>query len=140
MLNSPDATYVISGAMYWSVIETNVGIFAVSAPSFKAIASRFLPRIVGEYSGKKMSGRWYGSSFGRKRGSGFSKVREPNTIRMDPYQGDEAGTEVRVDHPSNSSIERMIVPGKIMTQTQITTSVEANHDFEDPSRSFDRIR
>ena len=139
MLSSPDPTYVISGAMYWSVIETNIGIFAASAPSFKAIASRFLPRIVGEYSGRK-SGGWYGSSFGKKHGYGFSKVHEPNTIRMDPYQRDEAGTEVHIDHPSNSSIERIIVPGKITTQTQITTSIEASRDFEDPSRSFDQIR
>ncbi|RJE25029.1 integral membrane protein [Aspergillus sclerotialis] len=139
MLSSPDATYVISEAMYWSVIETNVGIFAASAPSFTAIASRFLPRIIGEYSGRKISGRWHGSSFGRKQESGFSKVREPNTIRMGPYQRREAGTEVRVDHPTNSSIERIIVPEKIMTRTQITTSVDASHYFKDPYRSFDRI-
>lgn len=143
MLSSPDATYVISGAMYWSVIETNVAIFAASAPSFKAIASRFLPRFIGEYSSKKKSGPWYGSSYGRKGGSGFSRVRDPNEIRMGVYQGDEAmGTQVRGGHASNSSMERIIIPGKIMTQTQISTNIEAtgSRDYDDFSSSFDRGR
>ncbi|KAJ6145675.1 hypothetical protein N7470_009570, partial [Penicillium chermesinum] len=65
MLTSPDATYAISGAMYWSVIETNVGIFAASIPSFKAIASRFLPRFIGEYSSGRKYGPWSGNAPGK---------------------------------------------------------------------------
>ncbi|KAJ5247436.1 hypothetical protein N7468_002419 [Penicillium chermesinum] len=53
------------GAMYWSVIETNVGIFAASIPSFKAIASRFLPRFIGEYSSGRKYGPWSGNTPGR---------------------------------------------------------------------------
>lgn len=141
MLSSPDATYVISGAMYWSVIETNVGIFAASAPSFKAIASRFLPRIIGEYSSKKKSGPWYSSSYVRKPGSGFSKVRDPNTIHLGTYQGDDTvDTHVHGGHESNSSMERIIIPGKIMTQTQISTNIESVHDYDDSSPSMDRGR
>lgn len=47
MLSSPDQTWVISGAMYWSVIETNIGILASSIPSFKVIASRYTPSLLG---------------------------------------------------------------------------------------------
>lgn len=50
MLTSSDPTYVIAPAMYWSVIETNVGILAASIPSFKAVAQRYLPRLIGEYA------------------------------------------------------------------------------------------
>lgn len=42
-----DATWVISGAMYWSAIETNVAILAASFPSFKAIAKRYTPALLG---------------------------------------------------------------------------------------------
>ncbi|KAL4789236.1 hypothetical protein BDV19DRAFT_383279 [Aspergillus venezuelensis] len=72
MLWSNDATWAISGAMYWSVIEINIGILAASIPSFKAIASRFLPRIIGEYSSNKN----YGYGYGGRSGSGFSRVRD----------------------------------------------------------------
>ena len=58
MLTSKDATWVISGAMYWSVIETNVGILASSIPSFKTIATRYAPKLLGSShkSGSKRSG------------------------------------------------------------------------------------
>lgn len=141
MLSSPDATYVISGAMYWSVIETNVAIFAASAPSFKAIASRFLPRFIGEYSSRKRTGPLYGNSYSKKHGSGFSRVRDTNNITLGTFSGnDPVGTEVYAGHKSNSSVERIIPDGKIMTQTQITTNVEVGHDYDDLSSSFDRRR
>lgn len=81
MLQSTDPTYVISGAMYWSVIETNIGILAASIPSFKALVKRFLPKILGDYSGsgsgpysRQRSGG-YVRSHERKGGStGFSKL------------------------------------------------------------------
>jgi hypothetical protein len=50
MLHSTDYTWTISEAMYWSVIECSVGIIAACIPSFKALARRYLPRILGEYS------------------------------------------------------------------------------------------
>lgn len=127
--------------MYWSVIETNVGIFAASAPSFKAIASRFLPRIIGEYSGRKSSAN---DTYPRKYGSGFSKVRDPNAVPMDTLPGtddlDQEGNDVRNGggHTLNSSIERMIPDGRIMTQTQISTNIEVCRDHDDLSSSFER--
>ena len=127
MLSSPDTTYAISGAMYWSVIEINVGIFASSIPSFKAIASRFLPRLIGEYSASK--GYWSGTG-GKKYGSGFSKVRDQR-IALESLPGKHSdgdnivGTEIRGPFGSRSSQDRIIIPeGRIYTQTDIETSVE----------------
>ncbi|GIK03824.1 hypothetical protein Aspvir_007898 [Aspergillus viridinutans] len=120
MLTSADFTYAISGAMYWSVIETNVGILAASIPSFKAIASRFLPRLIGEYS----SGRKYASSklTGSKQTHwGFSRFKDSVTMNSRRTKDATLGT----GYGSNTSEERIVVPdGKIWTTTQIETNVE----------------
>lgn len=146
MLSSPDSTYVISGAMYWSVIETNVGIFAASIPSFKAIASRFLPRIIGEYSSQKKYGPWSNSGEQGRRygyGSNFSKARDPHAITLGTMAADDDhdyGTQVHTGYHSNSSEERIIIPeGKILAQTHISTNVEVQRDYSD-SLSFDHGR
>lgn len=47
MLVSHDPTWDIAQPMYWSVIETNIGILASSIPSTKAIAKRYFPRLLG---------------------------------------------------------------------------------------------
>lgn len=52
MLVSADATWAISGAMYWSVIETNVGILAASIPSWKVLAKKYMPRLLGTSGGR----------------------------------------------------------------------------------------
>ncbi|PYH42878.1 putative integral membrane protein Pth11-like [Aspergillus saccharolyticus JOP 1030-1] len=119
MLTSADSTYAISGAMYWSAIEINVGILAASIPSFKAIASRFLPRWIGEYSSNKgySYGGWSsGNNHGAKRyGSGFSKPRAP-----------EFGMSVLQSCADTGSEDRIVVPaGRIMAQTEIETNVES---------------
>lgn len=141
MLTSPDSTYVISGAMYWSVIETNVGILAASIPSFKAIASRFLPRLIGEYTSQKRYGPWSNSGDARRYGSGFSKVRDPHTITLGTmHGGEDYDAHVRTGFANNSSEERIIIPeGKILTQTQISTNVEVTRDPSE-SLSFERRR
>jgi len=145
MLTSPDSTYVISGAMYWSVIETNVGIFAASIPSFKAIASRFLPRIIGEYTDQKKYGPWSNSEEQGRRygyGSNFSKVRDPHAITLATIAGDDQdyGTHIHTAYQSNSSEERIIIPeGKILAQTHISTNVEVQRDYSD-SLSFEHGR
>lgn len=140
MLSSADATYAISGAMYWSVIEINVGIFASSIPSFKAIASRFLPRLVGEYSSNK--NYWSGTD-ARKYGSGFSKVRD-QSMNMGTLRGQDAdpviGTQIQSGFTRTGSEDRIIVPeGKIFAHTEIETNVEESQDYN-PNHSFDRRR
>lgn len=133
MLSSTDYTYVISGAMYWSVIETNVGILAASIPSFKAIASRFLPRLIGEYSSGRKYGAWSGNTDARRYGSGFTKVTDRNNITMGTLNGDKnakLGTQIGATTADNSSEERIIPDGKILTQTEIETTIEANQDYD----------
>lgn len=136
MLTSADYTYAISGAMYWSVIETNVGIFAASIPSFKAIASRFLPRFIGEYSSGRKYGPWSGNTDARKYGSGFTRVTDPNQITMGTMNGKEdagMGTQIGATMNDNSSEERIIIPnGKIFTQTEIETTVETSDIYDTP--------
>ncbi|GAB1199667.1 hypothetical protein APSETT444_009024 [Aspergillus pseudonomiae] len=131
MLSDPDATWVIAEAMYWSVIEINVGIFASSIPSFKAIASRFIPRLIGEYSRDKGYSGWSSSNDGKKF-SGFSKVPEQNIglDSMDPRHpdGDNAiGTQI--GYGGTQSQERIIPHGKIYAHTEIETNVEVSRDL-----------
>lgn len=57
------ATRDITKRMYWSVIETNIGILAASIPSFKPVARRYLPFLVGEYSGDRSCGRGFSGHF-----------------------------------------------------------------------------
>jgi hypothetical protein len=142
MLSGTDPTYDISGAMYWSVIETNIGIFAASIPSFKAIASRFLPRFIGEYSSGKKYGPWSGNTTARRYGSGFAKVTDPNNITLTTVNGKENMTMgTNIGAASNSSEERIIPSGKIFTQTEIETTVETSHAFSGySSSSFERAR
>jgi hypothetical protein len=125
MLKSADFTYAISGAMYWSVIETNVGILAASIPSFKAIASRFLPRLIGEYS----SGRKYAPSKltgSKQTHGGFSRFKDSVTMNsMRTKDAEVMPTELGTGYGSNTSEERIVVPsGKIWTTTQIETNVQ----------------
>ncbi len=85
MLTSEDATYVIARPFYWSVIEINIGVLATSIPSFKALAKRFFPRILGESSAK---GRGYDLPSGKSSepysasAGGFSKLKSPADIQL----------------------------------------------------------
>ncbi|KXG50714.1 uncharacterized protein PGRI_044810 [Penicillium griseofulvum] len=139
MLTSKDSTYAISGAMYWSVIETNVGIFAASIPSFKAIASRFVPRFIGEYNSGKKYGAWSSNNASPRYPSGFGKVTDPNSLTMDTIHCKEDGTMgIKIGATSNSSEERIIPQGKIFTHTEIETTFERNDRAS--SSSLERAR
>jgi hypothetical protein len=142
MLSGNDPTYAISGAMYWSVIETNVGIFAASIPSFKAIFSRFLPRFIGEYSSGKKYGPWSGNTTALRYGSGFAKVSDPTSNTLGTVNGkDDMPMGTNIGAASNSSEERIIPHGKIFTQTEIETTVETNNNYGGyTSSSFERAR
>lgn len=141
MLKSPDATYVISGAMYWSVIETNVGILAASIPSFKALAKRYLPRLLGEYysnddgSRSRKYARGSRTNNSKKASSKMGSFHRMGTdgrevLCMDELAGSKGkhGIVTNIDMQSgNSSEERLNVPdGKIMASTHISTHVEGN--------------
>lgn len=57
MLTSTDSTWAIAGAMYWSVIETNIGILAASIPSWKVLAKKYVPRLLGSSNKSSAAGK-----------------------------------------------------------------------------------
>lgn len=144
MLVDADATWVISPAMYWSVIEINVGILAASIPSFKPIASRYMPRLLGSsYYGrggsttgaKKSNGYGSGAFGGRSKGSRGMELH--SVERNDPTASSGGGSSkkggaypygmnTKIEHglgTENSSEEILCDPdkGHINVRTQIET-------------------
>lgn len=102
MLTSDDPTYVIAPPFYWSVIEINIGVLAASIPSFKPLAKRFLPRLIGESSYKQRGG--YGNSNSLKAhykgnsGSGFGRLDSQNAVHMDEFsKGEMTSQTERLD-------------------------------------------
>ncbi|KAF2842059.1 integral membrane protein [Patellaria atrata CBS 101060] len=158
MLTDPDATWAISGAMYWSVIETNIGICAASIPSFKALAKRYLPRILGsDYSGNGNSASAYGKKSNVSSNGHFQRLGpngQPVKLRTlsvhnggihgpADYSGIKNGkggvnVNIEQDAMSNSSEERLNVPqGRIQAKTEITTHV-SNDDTSFYSHEEDK--
>ncbi|MCJ1284378.1 hypothetical protein MMC26_003709 [Xylographa opegraphella] len=147
MLVDPDATWAITAAMYWSVIETNIGILAASIPTFKAIAKRYFPRFVGEssYAGNSYLRRRTDKS-GGSRSFPFNKLEHTGSYPMNSRKGNdstyateelesgeqkERGVHTRIEHKGveSGSQERIVYPqGQIMAQTEITTHVEEASD------------
>lgn len=147
MLVSTDPTWAISGAMYWSVIETNVGIAAASIPSFKVIAKKYAPRLLGSYyeSQRYPSGAKHASKFSQnafhKMGSqggveaaaghkshGSVQLRSLNRDQTDAFNDSKGGIQTRIeqDAASNSSEEALTLPnGRIGVRTQIVTQYES---------------
>ncbi|KAK7942755.1 uncharacterized protein PG986_011868 [Apiospora aurea] len=139
MLVDPDATWVISPAMYWSVIEINVGILAASIPSFKPIASRYMPRLLGSsYYGrggsttgaKKSTGYGSGAFGGRSKGSRGLELHSVDRGTERGRGGDPTfglGTlDTKIERGlggENSSEEGLCDPnkGQINVRTQIET-------------------
>ncbi|KAF3015887.1 hypothetical protein E8E14_009573 [Neopestalotiopsis sp. 37M] len=135
MLTALDATYVISGAMYWSVIEINIGILAASIPSFKPIASRYAPRLLGSSYNQSGKGGRNGSSYLKSSGLGRSKN---GTMELRSVErGDRFGLQSGVNRTEignagmgqsvlddNSSEEALYIPpkGQIGVKTQIETT------------------
>ncbi|KAI0174013.1 integral membrane protein [Pestalotiopsis sp. NC0098] len=146
MLTAADATYVISGAMYWSVIEINVGILAASIPSFKPIASRYAPRLLGSSYNRSRSGGkggvggqyHHGSSYLKSSGLGRSKngTMELRSVERGDRFGLQSGvnrtevgkgSDIGMGHSvldDNSSEEALYTPpkGQIGVKTQIETT------------------
>ncbi|OJD34915.1 uncharacterized protein BKCO1_20000153 [Diplodia corticola] len=142
MLTSADQTWAISGAMYWSVIETNVGIAAASIPSFKVIAKKYAPRLLGSYyeSQRYPSGAKHNSKFSQgafqKMSHGASQshsvnLRSLNRDEINPKETfrdvKSGGIQTRIEQEaaSNSSEEALTLPdGRIGVRTQIVTQYE----------------
>lgn len=125
MLSSDNPTWVITGAMYWSVIETNIGILAASIPPYKALAKKYTPRLLGSSGGSrklsnfKMASRTLGGTHGGQSVSATAST------------ADKTGHDVHVKtvSPDNSSEEALFTPGRIGVKTEIV------HQYEDAKRA-----
>jgi len=108
MLSSDDPTYVIAPPFYWSVIEINIGIMAASIPSFKPLAKRYIPYLLGESYHKG------GNSY-----SGSAKLRSP-------YKGSARAQRNKLNHQPDVE---MSGPRKGSTAcTFNTTASKVYHD------------
>lgn len=121
MLSSDDQTWVIADAMYWSVIETNIGILAASIPSYKAIAKRYAPRLLGSYgisSGKV-------STFKQRR------IDLRNMSRDAVGSMNKTGVDTRVENKlgATSSEEVLVAPnGRIGVKTDFVIQYDGGHE------------
>lgn len=124
MLSSDDQTWVISKAMYWSVIETNIGILAASIPSYKSVAKSYAPRLLGSSgvtSGKPsgVESVPLGSVGGESGGQRGAESRGAKNAATN-FQ-----TRVKNGLDDNSSEEVLITPqGRIGVKTEIIRRYE----------------
>lgn len=120
MLSSKDQTWVISGAMYWSVIETNVGILASSIPSFKPIITRIAPRLLGSSNNTAKESTTRRSGFhmmplGSHGGADGHDDPGSSKARKGALE-----THIRGGYDENSSEEDLVIQGgQIMVKTEI---------------------
>lgn len=142
MLVSTDVTWSIAGAMYWSVIETNIGILSASIPSWKVLAKRFMPRLLGSSghgtSGKHniSSGAFHLSSMGGGGGGGSSGAKAPRTQYSSTAHETEMGNAKKsfgvhiskrgaVTRDDSSDEEALFTPtGRIGVKTEISMRFE----------------
>ncbi|KAF2402811.1 hypothetical protein EJ06DRAFT_310218 [Trichodelitschia bisporula] len=57
LLVTKDPSWTIATPTYWAIIECCVGIITASIPSLKPLAKRYIPRILGEPSGRASGNR-----------------------------------------------------------------------------------
>ncbi|KAA8893580.1 hypothetical protein FN846DRAFT_514101 [Sphaerosporella brunnea] len=131
MLTSKDPTWVIAEPMYWSVIETNIGILAISIPSYRVLIRRSFPKLLGSYSGGQ-SDRYSGGqsdSYSHGMSEGRKKSRNYGLRSFEIHER-ALGMDVMITGVGSkrNSEEQILVPGvipdgKIMATTNVTQSV-----------------
>lgn len=129
MLVSLDATYVITGAMYWSVIELNIGILAASIPSMKPIASRYAPRLLGSSfikSGNKSSSYLKSNTGFKSSGLGRSNV---GTMELQSMERSDRFGQQSVGHRTEIGKGNGTVVGKSALDDNSSEEVRARLMF-----------
>jgi len=139
MLFSKDSTWTISGPMYWSVIETNVGILTASIPAFKAIAKKYAPKLLGgsydsnQYPSRSIHVKAGSSGFHRMGGTAGSNHVALDTIDWD--LGMSKGrfqTTINQDNASVSSEEAALhPPNRIGVTRHVHVEGESRSVFEE---------
>lgn len=131
MLVSTDSTWAITGAMYWSVIETNIGILAASIPSWKVLVKRYMPRLLG-------SSFAYGSGKQGMHGSGFQlpSLSQKSRATSKPLQVGSTDATVEAhsfatrskkhnfEDDRSSDEEVLFSPGRIGVKTEIHMQID----------------
>ncbi|KAH0158148.1 integral membrane protein, partial [Aureobasidium melanogenum] len=141
MLFSADQTWTISGPMYWSVIETNVGILTASMPAFKAIAKKYAPKLLG---GSYDTDRYHSRSAHVKAGSsGFRRMggtARSNNLPLDTIDRDLGMSKGRFETTINQdtdSVESEEValhpPNRIGVTRHVHVEGESRSVFEERS-------
>ncbi|KAH0262904.1 integral membrane protein, partial [Aureobasidium melanogenum] len=141
MLFSADQTWTISGPMYWSVIETNVGILTASMPAFKAIAKKYAPKLLG---GSYDTDRYHSRSVHVKAGSsGFRRMggtAGSNNLPLDTIDRDLGMSKGRFETTINQdrdSVESEEValhpPNRIGVTRHVHVEGESRSVFEERS-------
>lgn len=150
LTNYPSEPDVIAEPMYWSLIDTNLGILAASIPSYKILVKRYLPNLWGSSNGGndgqytftqsdakagifRMKPRKHSRTLSFMRSqhrNNNKKVTFTNTTIVGPDD-----YELRNVH-ANDSAERIIdVPeGKIIATTAVTLRVEEESEGEESER------
>lgn len=110
---------VIAEPMYWSVIETNVGILAISIPSYRVLVRRFFPKLLGSYSGGQTDPYSHEHSRKKTRNSSYG-LRS-----FDPHERALGMDVVITKNDSEEQIlgTQRIPEGKIVANTTVTQSV-----------------
>ncbi|KAE8413149.1 hypothetical protein BDV36DRAFT_287301 [Aspergillus pseudocaelatus] len=122
LMQFPPDIVSVSGTFYWTSIEMNVAIVASSIPSFKAIASRYLPGLIG-YSSRESPMPLV--SRNANENSHQKRLRRPtHSIGASIlYDGD------RSSRLPTSSQERIHVPeSMILTEVAFKLDVERAHN------------
>lgn len=118
--------------MYWSVIEINIGILAASIPSYKILAKKYLPRLLGSgYSNgdqsEGISQRFQKKSYGD---GSYSLERMKNGAMNTTVTG---GHTQLGSH--NGSEEQIIVPDGMIIRTTAVVVDESHSEDLTPRRS-----
>ncbi|ROT39951.1 hypothetical protein SODALDRAFT_332102 [Sodiomyces alkalinus F11] len=127
MLHSGDPTWDIARPMYWSVIETNIGILAASIPSYKPLAKRYAPRLLGSSAREgKLSG-FKMMPYGKSTGSRKDGIVDGERVNVSVGAKGESRftTHTKPCMQENSSEEELFAPsGRIGVKTEIFQGYE----------------
>ncbi|KAH9902325.1 integral membrane protein [Xylariomycetidae sp. FL2044] len=124
LLYSYDVTWVLTGAMTWSVVEVNIGILATSIPTYTSIAKRYAPHLL------RGSINTSGTTQPNKQRVGFQIMHrglgaaDLDLRDLDPgRKSHRFGFDTTIEHglTENGSEEALYPPGQIGVRTSIVT-------------------
>ncbi|KAE8356322.1 hypothetical protein BDV28DRAFT_127520 [Aspergillus coremiiformis] len=129
----PDAVS-IAGTFYWTSIEMNLAILAASIPSFKAIASRLFPWLIGEYPSKELQRPLRsGNTDDSERLRPFRRQRQSVAMSVLYTQNSDIGSPV---DPTHSEERIPMSDGAIITQVVFEMSDKPHRGSENVQQNI----